>query len=83
MRRLIGTFRFLEPYLYLLPTIIGLLLFTAGAVAASFLVSFTQWDLVSAPRWIWLDNYANLLDSELFWKVFWNTLYFTILAVPF
>ena len=82
MNRPAGTFRFIEPYLYLLPTIIGLVLFTAGAVTASFLVSFTQWDLVSPPQWVWLENYANLLRSELFWEVFWNTLYFAILAVP-
>jgi multiple sugar transport system permease protein len=82
MRRPGNIFRLVEPYLYLLPTIIGLLLFSAGAVAASFLVSFTQWDLVTEPRWAGLENYAALLESELFWEVFRNTLLFTALAVP-
>ena len=53
-------FRVLEPYLYTLPTILGLLLFSAGAVAVSFFMSFTQWDIVSSPEWVWLDNYVNL-----------------------
>jgi len=75
-------FRAFEPYLYLLPTIIGLLLFSAGAVAASFFMSFTQWDIVSPPEWAWLDNYITLWHSDLFWEVFRNTLYFILLVVP-
>jgi len=75
-------FRVLEPYLYVLPTVVGLLLFSAGAVAVSFFMSFTQWDIVSSPEWVWLDNYVNLWHSDLFWEVFGNTLYFIILAVP-
>src|SRR5512143_121151 len=79
MRRV---YRILEPYLYLLPTIVGLALFTAGAVAISFVMSFSQWDIVTPPRWIWLDNYVQLWKSNLFWQVFWNTLYFVVLSVP-
>ena len=75
-------FRVLEPYLYLLPTIIGLTLFSAGAVAVSFIISFTQWDVVSSPEWVWLDNYVTLWQSDLFWEVFRNTVYFIFLAVP-
>ena len=75
-------FRLLEPYLYVLPTILGLLLFSAGAVAVSFFMSFTQWDVISSPEWVWLDNYVNLWHSDLFWEVFGNTLYFILLAVP-
>lgn len=75
-------FRVLEPYLYLLPTLIGLALFSAGAVAVSFLMSFTHWDIISSPEWIWLENYITLWQSDLFWEVVWNTLYFILLAVP-
>ncbi len=80
--RFARVFRFLEPYLYLLPTIMGLLLFSAGAVAASFLMSFTQWDIISSPGWVWFDNYAGLWHSDIFWEVFRNTFYFVGLAVP-
>ncbi|MBP1657122.1 MAG: N-Acetyl-D-glucosamine transport system, permease protein 1 [Bacteroidetes bacterium] len=76
------TFRVLEPYLYLLPTLIGLALFSAGAVAVSFLMSFTHWDIITTPEWIWLENYITLWQSDLFWEVVWNTVYFILLAVP-
>ncbi len=82
MRAPARVFRVLEPYLYLLPTIIGLTLFSAGAVAVSFFMSFTQWDVVSSPEWVWLDNYVTLWQSDLFWEVFRNTVYFIFLAVP-
>ena len=75
-------FRVLEPYLYLLPTIIGLVLFSAGAVAGSLLMSFTNWDIVSSPEWVWLDNYIALWSSDLFWEVVRTTVYFILLAVP-
>ena len=77
-----GGFRRVEPYLYLLPTIVGLLLFSAGAVAASFLLSFTEWDIITPPRWIWFDNYAGLWQSDFFWEVVAHTLEFVVLAVP-
>jgi len=77
-----GVFRRVEPYLYLLPTIVGLLLFSAGAVAASFALSFTQWDIVTPPRWIGWDNYVSLVHSDFFWEVVRHTLTFAVLAVP-
>jgi multiple sugar transport system permease protein len=74
--------RRLEPYAYLLPTLIGLVLFSAGAVAGSLLLSFTRWDMVSPPEWIWLANYAGLFRSPLFWEVVRTTFLFVLLAVP-
>src|SRR5919197_4021376 len=69
-------------YLFLLPTIIGLLLFSAGPVLASAYVSFTRWDLLSAPRWLGLNNYAALLHDHTFWVCVRNTLYYTAVSVP-
>jgi len=72
----------LEPYLYLLPTIIGLLLFSAGAVIGSFLLSFTRWDMVGRPEWLWVDNYMELFRSALFWEVVRTTFLFVLMVVP-
>ena len=69
-------------YLFLLPTIIGLLLFTAGPVIASAYISFTRWDLLSAPRWLGLNNYTALLHDRTFWVCVRNTLYYTAVSVP-
>jgi len=72
----------LEPYFYLAPTIIGLLLFSAGAVIMSFLISFTKWDVINPPKFIGFQNYLIIFQSELFWKIFCNTFYYVILNVP-
>lgn len=72
----------LEPYFYLAPTIIGLFLFSAGAVIMSFLISFTKWDIINPPKFVGLQNYIIIFQSELFWKVFGNTFYYVILNVP-
>ncbi len=79
MKRILNN---LEPYIYLLPTLAGLLLFTAGAVVMSFAVSFTRWDAITEPHWVFMQNYSDMFQSDLFWTVFGNTFYFVGLAVP-
>ena len=69
-------------FLFLSPKIIGLILFTLGPVIASFLLSFTNWDLVSKPIWVSFYNYKHLLNDETFIKALTNTLYYTIISVP-
>src|SRR5215210_2530266 len=70
-------------YLFLLPNIIGFLIFTAIAVTASLVISLTNWDLLSPPRFIGLANYVKLLTNDpTFGKVLVNTIVFTAGSVP-
>jgi len=72
----------LEAYLYLLPTFIGLLLFSLGAIIASAGISFTDWDVLRPARWVGLSNYERLFRTPLVWQTFGNTLYYTAVIVP-
>jgi multiple sugar transport system permease protein len=72
----------LSCYAYLLPTICGLVLFSAGAMLASFLMSFTKFEIVTPPVFVGLQNYADLAGAPLFWKVLGNTVYYTVGYVP-
>jgi len=72
----------LNAYLYLIPTLLGLLIFSAGAIVASFFISFTNWQLVLPPVWVGLQNYTNLLALPEFWQVLRNTIYYTAGYVP-
>lgn len=74
--------RMLEPYLYLSPMLIGIVVVSLGSIIGSFVIGFTDWDLVSSPKFVGTDNYARLLSSDLFWKVLGNTLYYVLLSVP-
>lgn len=70
-------------YLFLLPNMLGFLIFTALAVVASAVISLTTWDLLSSPEFVGLDNYVTLLTNDpLFRTVVLNTFYFTAVSVP-
>lgn len=61
---------------------LGFLVFILWPVIASFGLSFTSWDLLTPIKWTGLENYKILISDQVFWKVFWNTIYFTVGTVP-
>lgn len=69
-------------YLFILPAVLGFLLWTAGPMAYSAWVSLTDWDLLSPPRFVGLDNYRRMFDDKLFWTSLRVTFVFTLLAAP-
>jgi multiple sugar transport system permease protein len=69
-------------YLCVAPWIVGFLLFTAGPLIASILISLTRWDFISPPTYIGLENYTAMLDDELFFKSLRVTSVYTFLSVP-
>src|SRR5262249_51921696 len=71
-----------EAYLYLVPTFVGLLLFSVGAIVATAGISFTDWDILRPAQWVGLSNYSRLLTTPLVWQTFGNTLYYTAVIVP-
>ncbi len=70
------------PYLYLLPWIIGFVLFTGGPIIAAILISFTKWDLLSPPIWVGLSNFINMFRAgSEFWGILKVTLIFMVFSV--
>jgi multiple sugar transport system permease protein len=72
----------LEGYLFIAPWLIGFLLFTFGPMLASALISLTSFDILSPAKWLGLGNYDRLIKDRLFLNTVYNTLFYTILAVP-
>ncbi len=68
-------------YLFLLPTILGILIFTAGPVLASLGLSLFQWNVFQPPVFIGADNYQRLMKDTRVAVSFWNTIHFVLLAV--
>lgn len=54
----------LHAYLFLLPWFAGFLLFTLGPTLVSLYLSFTKFDLLSAPRWTGIDNYTFMFTQD-------------------
>ncbi|HNZ02327.1 MAG TPA: sugar ABC transporter permease [Anaerolineaceae bacterium] len=69
-------------YIAISPWLVGFLLFTAGPMAISLLTSFTDWDLLTDPLWVGLDNYRNLATDPLFIQSIKVTLAYTAAYVP-
>jgi multiple sugar transport system permease protein len=72
----------LEGYLFIAPWLIGFVVFTLGPMLASALISLTSFDILSPARWLGLGNYDRLIKDRVFLNTVYNTLFYTILAVP-
>jgi multiple sugar transport system permease protein len=72
-----------EFFLYTSPWTIGFILLVLGPMIASILISFTNWDVITSPQWVGLNNYKNILfEDPFFWKSVRVTLAFTLILVP-
>ncbi len=69
-------------FFFIMPWLVGFLLFTAGPMIASVIISFTRWELLQAPEWVGAMNWTNMVVDPLFWQSLKVTLYFTLLSVP-
>jgi len=72
----------LAALLFLLPNILGFVIFTMGPVLASFGLSLVDWNLLGSPVWVGLDNYATMLRDREFWDSLKATLYYTAGSLP-
>ena len=72
----------LAAYGFLLPNLLGFLIFTSLPVLASLGLSFCRWDALSGPPvFVGLHNFTTLFQDELFWKYAYNTVYL-MLSIP-
>jgi multiple sugar transport system permease protein len=69
-------------YLMIAPMVLGFGIFFYLSLGASLLISFSEWDILTPPKWVGLGNYSKLLNDPDFWQVLWNTARYTLLSVP-
>lgn len=70
-------------YVFILPFIIGLIVFTAIPFFTSLYLAFTNYNILSAPKWVGLDNFKKMfLEDDLFWTSFKVTFKFALIQVP-
>lgn len=73
--------RALLGYLFLAPTILGILVFTAGPVIFSFVLSLFRWNVFSPPEWVGAANYVRMVADTRALTGFWNSFVFVLFAV--
>lgn len=72
-----------EGYLFLTPWILGFLVFTAGPLVASFVLSFYDWPLIRPPRFVGVNNYRTMVAADpLFWRSLRVTSIYVGVSVP-
>jgi multiple sugar transport system permease protein len=69
-------------FFFLAPSLIGMLVFIVYPILSSFWLSFHDWNMLSAPQFVGLDNFNALLADKDFWRALRYTLNFIVLYVP-
>ncbi len=68
-------------YLFILPPVVGFLLFTLYPALYSVYGSFTDWNGLGQMNFIGLDNFKDILTDDFFYKSMFNTL-FLMIGIP-
>ena len=69
--------------LFISPWLVGFLLLQVWPFFGSAWLSLTSYDLVSAPRYVGMENYRTLLtDDPQFWRSLGVTLRYALVSVP-
>lgn len=70
-------------WVFLSPWLIGAALLTIGPMIASLVLSFTDYDLFTAPEFVGTANYERMFfEDPRFWKSVGVTLNYVLVAVP-
>lgn len=68
--------------LFAAPWILGICLFTLYPFAASIYYSFTDFNVLQAPKWVGLGNFTEIANDDVFYKVLWNTFKYAAISIP-
>ncbi len=69
-------------YLLVTPNLLIILIFTLFPVFFSLYMSMTDWNILSTPTFVGLENYQKILADGLAKQTFFNTFYYTVVSVP-
>jgi multiple sugar transport system permease protein len=67
---------------FLLPGLLGLLIFTILPIIASLVLTLFEWDLLTPPRFVGIGNVQRLLGDNDFWAALAHTLTFILGYLP-
>ncbi len=68
------------PWLFLAPALVLIAVFVIYPIGAVFFYSFTDYDIVTPPTVIGLDNYQRLLRDSVFWKALTNSVVYLLVT---
>ncbi|MEU6761755.1 sugar ABC transporter permease [Streptomyces sp. NPDC046853] len=70
-------------WVFLSPWVLGAVVLTLLPMAVSLYLSFTDYDLFNAPRWVGFRNYVQMFTEDpRYWRSVGATLTYVVIAVP-
>jgi multiple sugar transport system permease protein len=69
-------------WLFILPALLGFVIWVAGPMIYSAWLSLNDYDLLSTPRFVGLQNFTRMFSDPLFYKSLWVTIVYTAFHVP-
>jgi multiple sugar transport system permease protein len=69
-------------FLFVLPSLIGFIVFYFVPTVRGLYFSFTNWDMLKDPTFVGADNYSKLLSDPQFWRSLQVTFYYVLLNIP-
>lgn len=80
---------FVQAVPFILPSFVGMIIFSLLPILISIVISMTDWNGLDAlnfqtlaEHFIGLGNYADILGTSEFWSVLGHTLYYIVLYIP-
>ncbi|MCD9025370.1 carbohydrate ABC transporter permease [Cohnella silvisoli] len=71
----------LVAYLFLLPTVVMILVFNYYPALSAFVYSFTNWNGFTTPKFIELQNFAEMFSTAVFSQAFLNLFWLALVRV--
>ena len=68
-------------YAFILPTLLGFLVFVVGPMLASFALSLFDWNLLTPPEYVGLANWEKLFSDARVGGIYVNTLRLSLMVV--
>lgn len=68
--------------IFLLPSLVGVLIFLVLPVVLVILLSFVRWDLLSPPKWVGFSNFTDLFQYDQVGHSLLVTVYYVVLNIP-
>jgi multiple sugar transport system permease protein len=69
-------------YLFIVPSLIGFVVFYAVPAVRSIFISFTEWNLFTDPKYVGIGNYQKLFADARFWQSLATTIFYVLWNIP-
>ena len=69
-------------YVFIMPQIAGILIFTLLPIVFSFVLSFNDWNIIKPMKFVGFDNFIKVYKNAVLWETLGNTSRYVLMYVP-